>query len=119
MRRKACLIFNPVAGSNNSEQELERIKELLSPRLDLNIQLTTKEVGADKLAQEAVNKDFEIIIAAGGDGTVSKTAKALGETNISLGVIPRETVNALASALGIPDTLDEACETISSGTTRH
>lgn len=59
MRRKACLIFNPVAGSNNSEQELERIKELLSPRLDLNIQLTTKEVGADKLAQEAVNKDFE------------------------------------------------------------
>lgn len=119
MSRKACLIFNPVAGSNNSEQELERIKELLSSRLDLDIQLTTKEVGADKLAQEAVNKDFEIIIAAGGDGTVSKTAKALGETNISLGVIPRGTVNAFASALGIPDTLDEACKTISSGTTRQ
>lgn len=119
MSRKACLIFNPVAGSNNSEQELERIKELLSSRFDLDIQLTTKEVGADKLAQEAVNKDFEIIIAAGGDGTVSKTAKALGETNISLGVIPRGTVNAFASALGIPDTLDEACKTISSGTTRQ
>lgn len=119
MSRKACLIFNPVAGSNNSEQELERIKELLSSRLDLDIQLTTKEVGADKLAQEAVNKDFEIIIAAGGDGTVSKTAKALGETNVSLGVIPRGTVNAFASALGIPDTLDEACKTISSGTTRQ
>ncbi|BAY84499.1 putative lipid kinase [Calothrix parasitica NIES-267] len=119
MRRKACLIFNPVAGSNNFQEELKRIKELLSPNFELDIQLTTREKGADKLAQEAVNKDFEIIIAAGGDGTVSKTAKALGETNISLGVIPRGTVNAFASALGIPETLEEACETILSGNTRR
>ncbi|MEO1376727.1 MAG: YegS/Rv2252/BmrU family lipid kinase [Cyanobacteria bacterium J06635_10] len=119
MHRKACLIYNPVAGSNNSEQELERIKELLCSEFELDIQCTTKEVGADKLAQEAVNKDFKIIIAAGGDGTISKTAKALGETTIPLGVIPRGTVNAFASASGIPDTIDEACKTILSGKTRR
>ena len=116
-RRKACLIFNPIAGNTDSEQELERVKELLSPQFELDIQFTTEEVGAYKLAEEAVKKDFEIIIAAGGDGTLSEAARALGETTIPLGVIPRGTANAFASALGIPDTLDEACETIVSGKT--
>ena len=118
-RRKACLIFNPVAGNTDSDQELERIKQLLSPQFELDIQFTTEEVGAYELAQEAVKKDFEIIIAAGGDGTLSEAARALGETTIPLGVIPRGTANAFASALGIPDTLDEACETILSGKTRR
>ena len=87
MHRKACLIFNPVAGSGNSQQELERIKELLSSQFELDIQFTTKEVGAYKLTEEALNKeDFEIVIAAGGDGTLSETAKAVGETTIPLGV---------------------------------
>ncbi|MEO0935271.1 MAG: YegS/Rv2252/BmrU family lipid kinase, partial [Cyanobacteria bacterium J06641_2] len=119
-RRKACLIFNPVAGNTDSELELERIKELLSSQFELDIQFTTEEIGADKLAQEAVKTEkFDIIIAAGGDGTLSEAAKALGETTIPLGVIPRGTANAFASALGIPDTLDEACETILSGKTRR
>ena len=119
-RRKACLIFNPVAGNTDSNQELERIKELLSAQIELDVQFTTEEIGADKLAQEAVKKDeFEIIIAAGGDGTLSEAAKALGETTTPLGVIPRGTANAFAAALGIPDTLDEACETILSGKTRR
>ena len=119
-RRKACLIFNPVAGNTDSNQELERIKELLSAQFELDVQFTTEEIGADKLAQEAVKKDeFEIIIAAGGDGTLSEAAKALGETTTPLGVIPRGTANAFAAALRIPDTLDEACETILSGKTRR
>ncbi|MEA5597575.1 YegS/Rv2252/BmrU family lipid kinase [Rivularia sp. UHCC 0363] len=120
MRRKACLIFNPVSGTTDADQDLERIKELLSPQFDLDIQFTTEEISADKLAQEAVKKgEFEIIIAAGGDGTLSETARALGETTIPLGIIPRGTANAFASALGLPDTLDEACETILSGKTRR
>ena len=118
--RKACLIFNPVSGSADPDQELERIKELLSTQFELDVQFTTEDVSADRLVQEAINKgDFEIVIAAGGDGTLSEAAKALGETTIPLGVIPRGTANAFASALGIPDTLDEACETILSGKTRR
>ena len=46
-RRKACLIFNPVAGNTNSDQELERIKELLSSQFELDVQFTTEEIGAD------------------------------------------------------------------------
>jgi YegS/Rv2252/BmrU family lipid kinase len=118
--RKACLIFNPVSGTADPDRELERIKELLSTQFELDVQFTTEEVSADRLAQQAIDKgNFEIIIAAGGDGTLSEAARALGETTIPLGVIPRGTANAFASALAIPDTLDEACETILSGKTRR
>ena len=44
MIRSAYLIFNPVAGQGNSEQDLATIKSILEPEFDLEIQFTTKEV---------------------------------------------------------------------------
>jgi YegS/Rv2252/BmrU family lipid kinase len=59
-----------------------------------------------------------MIIASGGDGTLSAAAEALVGTNIPLGVISRGTANAFASALEIPDTIEAACQTILTGTMR-
>jgi YegS/Rv2252/BmrU family lipid kinase len=118
MRRSACLIFNPVAGQGDPEQDLARIRELLEPEIDLDVRLTTEEVGADQLAQAAVDRGAEMIIASGGDGTLSAAAAALVRTSIPFGVISRGTANAFAAALEIPDTIDAACETILGGITR-
>jgi YegS/Rv2252/BmrU family lipid kinase len=118
MKRSACLIFNPVAGQSDPEQDLLTIETLLAPKIDLDIRLTTPEVDAGQLAQEAVERGVHMIIASGGDGTLSAAANALVGTNIPLGVISRGTANAFASALGIPDTIEGACQTILEGTTR-
>ncbi len=118
MTRSACLIFNPVAGQSDPDQDLEQIQRLLSPEIDLDIQLTAEEIDPGQLAQEAVERGVETIIASGGDGTLSAAAEALVEKNIPLGVISRGTANAFAAALGIPDTIEEACQTILDGTTR-
>lgn len=118
MKRSACLIFNPVAGQSDPEQDLLTIETLLAPEIDLDIRLTTPEVDAGQLAHEAVERGVHMIIASGGDGTLSATAEALVGTNIPLGVISRGTANAFASALGIPDTIEGACQTILEGTTR-
>ena len=118
MKRSACLIFNPVAGQSDPEQDLLTIETLLAPEIDLDIRLTTPEVDASQLAQEAVERGVHMIIASGGDGTLSAAANALVGTNIPLGVISRGTANAFASALGIPDTIEGACQTILQGTTR-
>ena len=118
MKRSACLIFNPVAGQSDPEQDLLTIETLLAPEIDLDIRLTTPEVDAGQLAQEAVERGVHMIIASGGDGTLSATAEALVGMNIPLGVISRGTANAFASALGIPDTIEGACQTILQGTTR-
>ncbi len=118
MIKSACLIFNPVAGQGDPEEDLETIKTLLSPQMELDIQLTTEEVGAGELARQAIERQVEAIIASGGDGTLSSAAEALVGTQIPLGIISRGTANAFANALGIPDTVPEACEAILAGTTK-
>jgi diacylglycerol kinase family enzyme len=80
--------------------------------------LTTPDVDAGQLAQEAVKQGVHTIIASGGDGTLSAAAEALMGTSIPLGVISRGTANAFASALGIPDTIEAACQTILAGKTK-
>ena len=118
MTRSACLIYNPVAGQGDSEQDLATIKSILEPEFDLDIQFTTKEVNGGELARQAVQNHAEIVIASGGDGTVSAVAEALIGTDIPLGAIARGTANAFANALNIPDTIEAACQVIVDGATR-
>ncbi|MBD2073813.1 YegS/Rv2252/BmrU family lipid kinase [Phormidium sp. FACHB-592] len=118
MKRSACLIFNPVAGKGDPDQDLATIKALLEPEIDLDIQLTTEEVGADALAIAAVKRGVDAIIASGGDGTLSAAAAALVGTTIPFGIISRGTANAFANALDIPDTIEAACQTILGGATK-
>ncbi|PPS40426.1 YegS/Rv2252/BmrU family lipid kinase [Chroococcidiopsis sp. TS-821] len=116
--RSACLIFNPVAGQSDAEQDLAIIKSMLEPEFDLDIRMTTPEKDADEIAKEAVEQGAQIIIASGGDGTLSAAAEAVVGTGIPLGVISRGTANAFATALGIPATIPAACQTILDGKTR-
>ncbi len=118
MKRSACLIFNPVAGQSDPEQDLSQIRSLLEPEIDLDIRLTTPEVDANQLAYEAVEQGVHMVIASGGDGTLSAAAEALVGTRIPLGLISRGTANAFASALGIPTTIEGACQTILDGATK-
>ncbi len=118
IQRSACLIFNPVAGQGDPEQDLLTIQSLLEPEIALDIRLTTPEVDAGQLAREAVERGVHMIIVSGGDGTISAAAEAVVGTSIPLGVISRGTANAFASALTLPNTIEAACETILGGNTK-
>jgi len=118
MTRSACLIFNPVAGQGDSEEDLATIKSILDPEFDLDIQFTTEEVGGNELALKAVANNAQIIIASGGDGTVSAVAEALIGKDIPLGTISRGTANAFANALDLPDQIEAACQVIVDGATK-
>lgn len=118
MTRSACLIFNPIAGQRDPDQDLCKIQTLLKPEFELEIWLTSKEVDAAQLADRAIASRFPTVLASGGDGTISAAAGALLETNIPLGIIPRGTANAIAAALGIDNTIEGACQAILDGRTR-
>lgn len=118
MKRFACLIFNPIAGQSDPEQDLAQIRAYLEPEIELDIRQTTPELDATRLAKEAVARGASAIVASGGDGTLSAVAGALVGTNIPLGIISRGTANAFASALNLPDTIEAACQTILQGETR-
>ncbi|MGB5715160.1 MAG: YegS/Rv2252/BmrU family lipid kinase, partial [Waterburya sp.] len=119
LTRLAYLIFNPIAGQRDATQDLLKIRQMLSPWLHLHVHLTTREVDADQLTQQAIAAKPDLIIASGGDGTVSLVASQMMETGIPLGIIPRGTANALSVALGIPTTVEGACQLIIAGTTRR
>ncbi len=116
----AHLIFNPVSGIGNADQDLALIRQLLDPHFNLHIHLTTPDVNPGELAQAAIANQANLVIAAGGDGTVSEVAGALIDSDIPLGIIPRGTANAFAAALGLPQLfpLRLACQTILAGHTR-
>lgn len=69
-------------------------------------------------AAEQVRKCVELVIAAGGDGSVSAAAGALAGSKSVLGILPLGTLNHFARDLGIPFGLDEAAQVIAAGTTR-
>lgn len=93
--KKAYLIFNPVAGQRDSKLDLEIIRETLGPRLVLTVVETERDVDpadqAKKLV-EIIQKEgrgedgmYSMIIASGGDGTVSAIAGAtMGSGEFSL-----------------------------------
>lgn len=116
--RIAHLIFNPVAGHGDATQELLTIRQTLAPAMQLQIHFTTPETDADVLAEQAIARSPDLIIASGGDGTVSLVASKVIGTGIPLGIIPRGTANALSVALGIPTGTKQACDLILAGTTR-
>ncbi|WP_035988031.1 YegS/Rv2252/BmrU family lipid kinase [Leptolyngbya sp. KIOST-1] len=122
----AYLIFNPVAGQGNPNTDLALIKEVLEPQILVNVIMTQPELEPADQAREIIDHILSknehdlgrsLIIASGGDGTVSAVAGATIGTGIPLGVIPRGTANAFSVGLGIPTNLRAACETILAGNT--
>ena len=67
------------------------------------------------VAREAAESREQIIVAAGGDGTVSAVASELVGTDKTLGVLPAGTLNHFAKDLGIPLDLESAVRTIKDG----
>jgi diacylglycerol kinase family enzyme len=66
-------------------------------------------------AREAAESGERIIVAAGGDGTISAVAAAVAGTKKILGVLPIGTLNHFAKDLGIPLDLETAVQTIKEG----
>lgn len=106
------IVFNPISGQGDAGRELETIESILENVGELTVHLTTPENTADSLAQKALDEGADIVVAAGGDGTVSSVASALVKTDIPMGIIPRGTVNAFASAMHIPALVPDACRII-------
>ncbi|NET01803.1 MAG: lipid kinase [Sphaerospermopsis sp. SIO1G2] len=60
-------------------------------------------------------KQVDLVIIGGGDGTLNAAVDAIVETQLPLGILPLGTANDLARTLGIPNSLPEACQIIAAG----
>lgn len=99
---KVLMILNPVAGGSDKTSFIEKAKKYAnSIAIDLNIYQSKKADTPDDFTNNIRSKDYDKILAAGGDGTVLDVAIALKEMDLPMGIIPLGTSNGLATDLGL------------------
>ena len=111
------VILNPEAGSaKEAAAVVRRIRHLP----DVAVRLTARKGDAVRFVRTALRKGCEMIVAAGGDGTLNEVVNGIGTTNsdVRLGLIPLGTGNDFARTLGLPTDLDEAIAVLAAGQTR-
>lgn len=119
--KKARLIYNPSSG----REEVRRLLPDILNRLDMagietSCHATSGEADATREAEKAVERGYDIIIAAGGDGTLNEVVDGMaGKANTPpLGIFPLGTTNDFARAMGIPRKWEEYVDLIIKGDTR-
>ncbi|MEY2507719.1 MAG: diacylglycerol kinase [Verrucomicrobiota bacterium] len=111
------VILNPSAGS---AADLDDIVTRIGRLRGAEIRLTSKPGSAARLAKTALRKGRELIIAAGGDGTLNEVINGIGENlgDAAVGLIPLGTGNDFARTIGVPADIEEAIDLIRAGETR-
>lgn len=105
-------IVNPIAGGGGALDKFKAAKAYLdSRRAEYRYILTEHEHQSAQLAEQAYAAGERLIVAVGGDGTVSEVASALyDKPDVTMGVFPFGTGNDLARALEIPKEPEAAAE---------
>jgi YegS/Rv2252/BmrU family lipid kinase len=107
------VIINAGSGSVECETVEKQLNELFEQNgTPAKIHLAQNGAEIIDLAKKAVKGDAEIIVAGGGDGTISAVASELLGTEKTLGVLPLGTLNNFSKDLGIPKDLEEAVKII-------
>ena len=105
------VILNPAAGQDRPI--LKTLNNVFQTAgIDWDILLTKQARDGQWLAQKSVSLGARTIAVYGGDGTITDVASGLAGTKIPLGILPGGTTNMIATALGIPRDLSQACNLI-------
>jgi|Deesub1362A_J573_1020465.scaffolds.fasta_scaffold02531_4 YegS/Rv2252/BmrU family lipid kinase len=100
---KALLIFNPAAGWRDVRRELKKVTAYLEEKgWRISFRETFGRGDATTFAREAVAKGYDVVIVAGGDGTISEACDGLAGSRVALGVLPIGVGNVWALEMGIP-----------------
>jgi len=114
---RTCVIFNPTARGDKARRFRRHLDDI---GRESTLKQTAAVGDARRLAAEAVCEGFEIVVAAGGDGTLNEVLNGFGDVpdgfeRARLGVLPLGTVNVFARELAIPTKLDAAWAAIRQG----
>lgn len=122
MKRRIAAIANPRAAGGRAGEVWPRIAHQLRSRLgDVTVRVTDSAGHATCLARELVESGFDVIIAVGGDGTVSEVANGFLRDDkpirpdAQLGILPLGTGSDFQRTLGIPSDVGRAVEIVACG----
>lgn len=110
------VIVNATAGNGSTADWVAGLEQQFNAA-GLQARLQVMQQGSDiaPAVAAAVRAGAEIVVAGGGDGTVSAVAAGLVDTGVALGVLPMGTLNHFAKDLGIPLEQDRAVGVLATG----
>lgn len=111
------VIVNSGAGTGSNGESPAKVIERHFTNAGVNARILQPSASHDlaRLARDSASDSDDIIVAAGGDGTISAVAAELVGTNKTVGVLPTGTLNHFAKDLRIPLDLEAAVRTTTEG----
>lgn len=106
--RSICVVANPGAGKRDPDLFQDIEKTICSDGRRCELREAKSGSDIEKLARQAVDEGFDVVAAAGGDGTIAAVTGAIFAARDDrrdlphLGIIPLGTFNYVARSLGIP-----------------
>mgnify|MGYP001361164799 CR=1 FL=1 len=120
--KRIAVIVNPHASSGRAGKRWPLISKQLEARIGpFTTRFTERQGHATQLARELSGQGFDMIIAAGGDGTFNEVANGFLDqgspvnSEAVLGILPIATGGDLQRSLGIGSRIEDAIEVIASG----
>lgn len=115
--RRALVVANPISGRGRGARAAEALaRELRARGVAVELLLTRGRGDAAHLLRGAAGAD--LVVAVGGDGTLSEVLLGLPERSTPVGLLPCGTANVLAHALELPGDPARAAEVFLRGRTR-
>lgn len=119
MQKHARVIYNPTSGREIIKKNLADVLSILEQAgYVTSAHATTAEPDdAKHAAEEAVRNRFDLVVAAGGDGTINEVINGIAEKEYrpKVGIIPTGTTNDFARALHVPRDVIKATKIIAAG----
>lgn len=119
--RRVLVIYNPAAGRNRKKRLAAVLSLLEHEGCAVTARQTTRRGDAEEFARAAQADEFDVVVAAGGDGTINEVVNGLvtGTGGVRLAVIPLGTANVLALEIGLdPKNMLQIARTIAHGPSR-
>ena len=112
-KKKIVFIINPISGTHSKDEIPDLIEKRLDHELyDYEIQLTCYAGHAAEIAKSCVERQADVAVAVGGDGTVNEVARSLTHSQTALAIMPCGSGNGLARHLCIPMDLKKSIDII-------
>lgn len=116
LRRFIHIILNPTAGRRKRGLLDDVVGRLRAAGADVTVELTQSAGHATELARAAARAGrADVIVAAGGDGTINEVARGLLGQGVPLGIVPLGTANVLAVEIGLPPRAEEIASMLLGG----
>lgn len=110
-KQKIYFLVNPISGGKNKDNFHSLVNANINSDLyDYDIEEWGDNDSVEQMVGKALTKNFDIIVAAGGDGTINQVASQLAGTEKLMGIIPMGSGNGFARHNGIPMNTEKALQ---------